>query len=330
MKRKVVLGLIVFMMVCGAVGCGKKEGQTPVENPQVQVTPEETPAPKPVRIEGVEIVTGIEGHPSGIAVMDGDVLLVTDVYNKVIWEIKNGECTALAGESGPDDIYGEPLGGYSDTSLEKARFEKPWDIAPFLSGWAVSDSDNCVIRYFDGERVRTAAYKDHEKLLENPTGIAADEDGNLYIADASVGIIYRMNENGAIQAVADGFQDPTGLFWADGQLYVADTGNHRICAIKGSQVSVIAGGEEGFADGSTKEAAFRNPQGIAVSADGAVYVADTGNSAVRVIRDGQVKTLLSCGDESTWPVAPRAIAFYRGGLVVADEFSGVIFTMPCD
>ena len=93
---------------------------------------------------------------------------------------------------------------------------------------------------------------------------------------------------------------------------------------------MIAGGEEGFADGRSSEAAFRNPQGIAVGEDGTIYVADTGNSAVRSIKDGSVKTLLVCGGDSTWPVAPRALCLYQGGLVVADEFSGVIFTMPCD
>ena len=238
MKRKVLLGVMTLLVIGSISGCGDKGAQPPQ---QTAVTQKEealaapTPGTMDGTIEKIQILAGIEGHPSGIAVLEKDTLLVTDTFNKVIWEIRDGEARVLAGQakvlagqSGPKDLYGEPLGGYSDTTLEEARFQKPWDIAPFLGGWAVSDSENRVIRYFNGEVVRTAAYKNSERLLVNPTGLTADQEGNLYIADAGTGILYRMDEEGILTAVADGFQDPTGLCWSKGILYVADTGNHRI------------------------------------------------------------------------------------------------------
>ena len=93
-------------------------------------------------------------------------------------------------------------------------------------------------------------------------------------------------------------------------------------------VSVLAGGKEGFRDDILANACFQNPQGVAVGEDGNVYVADTGNSAVRVIAGGEVKTLITCGAENTWPVAPIALTPYNGGLAVVDAFSGVVFRMP--
>lgn len=71
-------------------------------------------------------------------------------------------------------------------------------------------------------------------------------------------------------------------------LYIADTGSHRILAYKDGRLSTVAGAalpgdaaiEGGFLDGAADEAQFASPQGIAISEDGRIYVADTGNGAV--------------------------------------------------
>ncbi len=107
-------------------------------------------------------------------------------------------------------------------------------------------------------------------------------------------------------------------------------GGHRICALKDGEVSVVAGGAEGYADGKAEEALFRNPQGVAVDDDGTVYVADTGNNAVRRIDGDEVTTLLAADTDLIWPVSPCGIAIYQDGLVVTDAFTGVVFTMKKD
>ncbi|MGI9646926.1 MAG: thioredoxin-like domain-containing protein [Acidimicrobiia bacterium] len=97
------------------------------------------------------------------------------------------------------------------------------------------------------------------------------------------------------------FVDPSS-----GTLYVADTGHHRIVAAdpaSGEVLEVYGRGRQGFADGAALEATFDSPQGMALSPDGGVlYVADTGNHAVRSIdlATGAVGTVLGTGSLG-WP-----------------------------
>jgi sugar lactone lactonase YvrE len=77
-------------------------------------------------------------------------------------------------------------------------------------------------------------------------------------------------------------------------VYVADTLNHVIRRLEpDGTVVTVAGvpGEYGFGDGSALQAFFNAPMGIAVSGEGTVFVADTGNHLVRVIEDGEVRTI---------------------------------------
>ncbi len=83
-------------------------------------------------------------------------------------------------------------------------------------------------------------------------------------------------------------------------LFVADTGHHRIVelGLDGATRRAFGGPEPGFEDGGAASARFREPQGLAT--DGTwLYVADTGNHAVRRIRleDGSVETLAGTGEK---------------------------------
>jgi sugar lactone lactonase YvrE len=94
------------------------------------------------------------------------------------------------------------------------------------------------------------------------------------------------------------FDAPAGIaLGPDGTLYVTDSHNHDVRAIApDGRVSTLAGsGPHGartgnFADGSARRAAFDGPTGIAVNADGVVFVADTGNNRIRAISNGKVTT----------------------------------------
>ncbi len=89
------------------------------------------------------------------------------------------------------------------------------------------------------------------------------------------------------------FDAPMGLdLDTQGNLYVADSRNHRIRRITPSgATTTLAGGAPGFADGAAGQAQFLLPCGVAVAPDGSVYVADTGNHCIRRIKNGQVTTL---------------------------------------
>jgi len=109
--------------------------------------------------------------------------------------------------------------------------------------------------------------------------------------------------------------------------------------IKDNIVSTISGGSEektgdafsegGYIDGNIDVAMFANPQGIAVTSDGKIFVADTGNGSIRVIdtENSRVGTLLRSASENVYPVSPRALAIQDDRLYVGDVFARTLFSL---
>ena len=277
------------------------------------------------------------GSLSGI-VADGQDLLVSDVYNNVIWRISDGEVTQAVGQIGLPDLDGAPIGKYDDGTLETALFMEPWAMTQFLNGFAVTDSDAHVVRYFDENGVFTAVgsgkagYKDGigtSASFDTPTGLATGPDGEVYIADTGNGAIRTMTKKGEVTTLYSGLNDPTGLCLFGKLLYVAETGSHRIVCInvETATLSVVAGSEEGYADGSVNNARFCNPQGVCVDKNGTIYVADTVNRAIRQIKDGRVTTLSVSYDTPTAPVEPRGILIQGNKLYVTDLFAQTVLEL---
>jgi len=143
-----------------------------------------------------------------------------------------------------------------------------------------------------------------------PYGIACDVAGNLYVADNGDSTIRKITPTGVVTTLAgkagsSGSADGSGaaarfysLFGvacdAAGNLYVTDLGNTIRTITPTGLVSTLAGtaGPPGSVDGSGSAARFDFPQGIAGDAAGNLYVADTGNNAIRKITPaGEVTTL---------------------------------------
>ncbi len=99
------------------------------------------------------------------------------------------------------------------------------------------------------------------------------------------------------QGTAALFDNPKGIATdSQGNLYIADTVNDTIRILTpGSTASVatLAGSAQtiGHANGSPASATFNAPTDVAVDSAGTVYVADTGNEAIRMIKNGAVSTL---------------------------------------
>jgi sugar lactone lactonase YvrE len=185
-----------------------------------------------------------------------------------------------------------------------------------------------------------------EAQFDETAGLAFDKAGNLYVADTGNNLIRKISPKGEVTTFAGsgeaGYANGTGreaefnepgflAFDKAGNLYVADSGNHRIQKIspKGEVTTFAGSGEEGYANGTGTEAQFNKPLGLAFDRAGNLYVADAGNNRIRKISPkGEVTTFAGSGEagyangtgveaQFAWPVG---LAFDKAGnLYVADS-----------
>lgn len=132
--------------------------------------------------------------------------------------------------------------------------------------------------------------------LLNLSAAAQSNYAAAYTFTTFAGVASTGNADGV--GTAAQFNYPDGVAAdTNGNLYVADTLNHTIRRISsGGVVSTIAGfaGDPGSADGTGRNARFYSPSGVALDNAGDLYVADTGNSTIRkVIQTGTNLTVVT-------------------------------------
>ncbi|MBX9599892.1 MAG: hypothetical protein K2X35_02770 [Bryobacteraceae bacterium] len=165
--------------------------------------------------------------------------------------------------------------------------------------------------------------------LRFPYGVAVSRTGVILVTDLGNGRVRRILPGGGIETAASGFLAPRNVAFAhDGGWYVSDFEAHRVYRVSPSgEVSVLAGaGAKGYSgDGGPALAArLSHPAGIAVDSEGSVYIADSGNHAVRKIRGGVISTLLTAA-------TPAGLAIdVVDTLYVADPGSGQILRRTPD
>ncbi|NBO71901.1 hypothetical protein EBV26_15705, partial [bacterium] len=163
-------------------------------------------------------------------------------------------------------------------------------------------------------------------LLRNPRGVCIDRNNVMYIADTGNHTIRKVvssivtNVAGNITpAFRDGtgsaadFSSPEGIVVDSNatNLYIADTGNHRIrkIVIATGVVTTVAGtGVAGFADGAGNAATFSSPKNLDITADGTIYVADFGNKKIRIISPTGVVSTPTWGNLVCAPLCIQADA----------------------
>lgn len=162
---------------------------------------------------------------------------------------------------------------------------------------------------------------------EIPWGIAVDAKGNVFATVLS-SYILKIDAGGKVSTLAgsaesgdvDGqgaiarFNWPFGIALdKDGNLYIADSFNHKIRKITPDGiVSTLAGSTSGYKDGAGTNAQFGSPMDVATDGEGNVYVTD-GYRIRKVTSDGQVSTVAG---SSTTPA-------YLDGITANARFSGL-------
>ncbi len=256
-------------------------------------------------------------QPNGVVVLANGSLVVADTANATLRAIDAaGTVTTLAGSSATR--------GGADGMGTTATFSAPVGIARDSGGALfVADSMNHAIRKVTSAGVVTTVAGSAgaqgstdgaatAARFNLPNGIAVDANGVVYVADTTNNTIRRIGTDGTVGTLAglvgvSGFDNGTGIaalfnrpmaLVADGagNLFVADTGNSTIRKVTAAGVvTTFAGvaGIAGIADGSGAEALFNQPQALAIDAAGNLYVADTGNAAIRKITPAGVVTTLA-------------------------------------
>jgi sugar lactone lactonase YvrE len=244
-------------------------------------------------------------YPGGIATDPTGTLYVADEGNFKIRKISSAQVvTTLAG-----DEYGD-----EDGVGTLARFADPVEVEPDADGNIyVCDFYNNKIRKVTPAGVVTTfagtglvgAVDGPGNLasFNEPWGLAIDTAGNVYVADRRNRKIRKITPAGEVSTFAGngtyGTTDGVGtaasfanvskiVFDAAGNLYVADSGNHKIRKITpAGVVTTFAGsGIQGRADGPRSTATFNFPGALALDTSGNLYVADIASNIIRKITTG--------------------------------------------
>jgi hypothetical protein len=265
-------------------------------------------------------------------------------------------CLSVGAQSGPPN-------GVAATA---AALRRPHGVAYDSAGNSyVADTDANVIRKVTPAGIVTTVAGDGEQgyagdgglataaILDSPTGVALDSNGNIYIADthnnairevvASTGNIQTIAGTGVAGYSGDNstatsatLNSPTAVAVdSNGNVYIADTNNHRIREITGATINTVAGDGEQFFSGDgglATVAGLDSPNGVAVDSAFNIYIGDTHNQRVRMVTSatGNISTLAGTGTKGfngDGPAASAVLARPRG---VTVDGSGNVYLADTD
>ena len=244
--------------------------------------------------------------PSGLAFDQSGNLYVSDTGNSTIRKITPARVVStIAGVAGSS--------GFLDGATGGAQFNSPLGIAVAPNGTVyVADSGNHCIRAIVAGNVSTFAGSPQNwgsadgagtnALFNGPVGLAFDRRTNLFVADANNDTLRKITPNRMVTTFAgaagmdgstDGdvtvarFRSPAELaFDQKGNLLVADSFNQTVRKIATNGIVSTVSGTAGMAgtnDGVNGAGRFFNPYGLAVGADGTLFLTDTYNELVRAV-----------------------------------------------
>jgi sugar lactone lactonase YvrE len=243
--------------------------------------------------------------PYGITIDNNDNLYVADRNNYRIRKITPDKVVTT--------IAGNGTSGLQDGTESAARFNLPRGIDVDSSGFLyIADQSNNAIRKISPAGVvttlagnGTSGYTDASGLsarFSAPLGVALDSLGNIIVVESGNHRIRKVSPDGVVTTLAGNgnatfkngtgtaatFSSPSGLaIDTDDNVYVAEYGNNCIRKITpGTVVTTLVGNglATPFADGTGTVATFNQPYGLAINSAGLIFVADTNNQRIRIIR----------------------------------------------
>jgi uncharacterized protein (TIGR03437 family) len=255
-------------------------------------------------------------YPSGVAVDAAGNLYIADFGNSVVRKVDpQGKISVFA--SAPIGDGGPAI---------SATLSRPTAVALDAHGNTYVNDGSGRIRKIDGTGIITTVAGTGEQgfvadgvkadtaPLNSPRELSVSLGGDILVADTGNDRVRKVGADGIMSTVAgsgsggfsgDGgpaasaqLSSPSGVAVdASGNLYIADTANHRIRKVTvGGTITTVAGnGTAGYTGdgGPASGAELSSPTGLAVDSAGNVYVADSANSAVRRISAGGIITTVA-------------------------------------
>ena len=253
--------------------------------------------------------------PQGVLVDSSGNIYIADTANHLIRlvSVETGIIQTIAGTGYAEDIN-MPRGMVLQGDL----------LISQMGNHVVSEVQDEVLFAFAGIGIGQFGGDGGRALdanLRSPTGLAVDQRGNIYISDTDNHRIRKVDSNGIIATVVGSGDPDQGAFFGDGgtgtlarlnrpsaiaidqrgNIYIADTDNHRIRLLDSNGIiTTIAGtGQNGFAGdgGAGTQAQLSSPQGIAVDGRGYLFISDTDNHRIRLLdlNSGLIQTVAGTG-----------------------------------
>jgi len=274
--------------------------------------------------------------PQGIVVDSSGNIYISDTQNARVRKISGGTITSVAGNGTPG--YGGD-GGSATSALLDVPIGLALDSANNLY---IADFSNNRIRKVSGGTITTVAGSgnggyagDHgpatSALLNFPIGVAVDSGGNLYIADSGNNVIREVSSGNISTVVGTGYPGYSGdnglaisamitnpaavAVDSTGSLYIADA-NSRVRKVYSTGFIVTIGGDgtPGYSGdgGSGPFGSMNAPTGLGLAPNGNLYVADSGNNAIRELTFGGYSLAIAAAANS----ASNLTGAVSGGEVV--------------
>ena len=263
--------------------------------------------------------------PRNIAVDGGGNVYVAEFEGHRIRRIAAGGVVTIAAGNGTAGFSGD------SGPAHYAQFAYPAGLAFDPQGnLYVADSGNSRVRKIASNGQITTVLgtgvpgASDLRQLNLPTGVAIDSSGTLYVADSGNQRIRQLTRAGQVSNIPGAGRDLA--LDASGNLYVAN-GNTLLEVIAGADPITIAGGDAGSFGGDggpAINARLAGPAGIAITATGEIYIADTRNHRVRKLDATGIITTVAGdgtpGQEQGELNYPKGLAWNAaGGLFIADQ-----------